>query len=294
MDFKDWEIIKIISEELSITKTAEKLYTSQPALTYRLNKLEEELGVSILIRHSGGVLLTKEGEYLAEYSKKMLLEYELMKKDIKNLKNKNKNCINIGVSTTVAKYKLASIMHDFQKKFPDIKINLKTGASSSELPFLLKENKIHLALLRGNGSWNDLKYIINSEPYGIITNFPFEIKKLYDFPFIQHETKNVVKSKIFFEEWSKFYLKNRNSIDTIKVDSIEASLEMVKNGIGWTVLPKIHIQNFNSLFFYPMIKPDGEVFTRKTYLITKKENLMINEINSFVNFILKNKKEYFK
>lgn len=159
MDFKDWEIIKTISEELSLTKTAEKLYTSQPALTYRLNKLEEELGVNILVRHSSGVGLTKEGEYLAEYSKKMLLEYELMKKHINNLKLENEKTINIGVSTTVAKYKLASILHDFKEKYPDIKINLKTGASSSELPILLKENKIQLALLRGDGAWGMLNIL---------------------------------------------------------------------------------------------------------------------------------------
>ena len=294
MDFKDWEIIKTISEELSLTKTAEKLYTSQPALTYRLNKLEEELGVNILVRHSSGVGLTKEGEYLAEYSKKMLLEYEFMKKHINNLKLENEKTINIGVSTTVAKYKLASILHDFKEKYPDIKINLKTGASSSELPILLKENKIQLALLRGDGAWGDVKYIVNSEPYGIITNFPFDAEKLQSLPYIQHETKNVVYSKFYLEEWAKFHLGKDKKFEVIKVDSTEASLEMAKNGIGWTVLPKIHIQNFNSLFFYPMSKPDGTFFERETYLLTKEENLEKNEIKSAINFILENKTKYFK
>ena len=152
----------------------QKWYKSHP--DWNINKLEEELGVNILVRHSSGVVLTKEGEYLAEYSKKMLLEYELMKKHINNLKLEKEKTINIGVSTTVAKYKLASILHDFKEKYPDIKINLKTGASSSELPILLKENKIQLALLRGDGAWGDVKYIVNSEPYGIITNFPLMLK----------------------------------------------------------------------------------------------------------------------
>lgn len=284
MDFKDWEIIKIISEELSLTKTAEKLYTSQPSLTYRLNKLEEELGVNILIRHSNGVILTKEGEYLAEYSKRMLKEYECMKKNIVNVKNDDS--FNIGISTTVAKYKLAPILCDFSKKYPDIKINLKTGTSSSELPFLLKDNQIDIALLRGDNSWNDLKYIIHSEPYGIITNFPFDIEKLYSLPFIQHETKNVVKSKIFLEEWAKTHLEKGKQFNIIKVDSIEASLEMVKNGLGWTVLPKVHIQNFNSLFFYPLKKSNGEFFIRNTYLLTKSINLKNDNINLFIKFIL--------
>lgn len=284
MDFKDWEILKTISEKLSLTKTAEKLYTSQPSLTYRLNKLEEELGVNILIRHSNGVILSKEGEYLVEYSKKMLIEYENMKKNILNLKNDN--FINIGISTTVAKYKLAPILSDFNKEYPEIKINLKTGTSSSELPFLLKDNQIDIALLRGENSWNDLKYIIHSEPYGIITNFPFDIEKLYTLPYIQHDTKNVVKSKIFLEEWAKINLKKGKQFEIIKVDSIEASLEMVKNGIGWTVLPKVHIQNFNFLFFHPLKKSNDEFFIRNTYLLTKSKNLENNNIDIFIKFIL--------
>ena len=50
MDVKDWLVLKILDEERNITKASFRLYTSQPAVTYRLKKLEEELGAELLIR----------------------------------------------------------------------------------------------------------------------------------------------------------------------------------------------------------------------------------------------------
>ena len=53
MDTKDWIVLKTISDERSLTKAAERLYLSQPALTYRLRNLEKEFGVTILTRGPG-------------------------------------------------------------------------------------------------------------------------------------------------------------------------------------------------------------------------------------------------
>ena len=52
---KDWLIIKTLYEEKNITKTAEKLYITQPALTYRLQAIEQEFGVKIVNRGKKGV-----------------------------------------------------------------------------------------------------------------------------------------------------------------------------------------------------------------------------------------------
>ena len=68
MDSRDWQILKLIDEEKSLTKTAQRLFISQPSLTYRLNKLEKEFNTPLLNRYSNGVTFTPQGEIILNLS----------------------------------------------------------------------------------------------------------------------------------------------------------------------------------------------------------------------------------
>ena len=63
MEAKEWETFVTVVEEGNITKAAEKLFLSQPALSYRLKQVEDILGrPQLLIRTNVGIALTAEGE----------------------------------------------------------------------------------------------------------------------------------------------------------------------------------------------------------------------------------------
>lgn len=47
---RDFELLKILHEEQNITKAAERLHISQPALTYRIKQIEKEFGTKIILR----------------------------------------------------------------------------------------------------------------------------------------------------------------------------------------------------------------------------------------------------
>ena len=88
MDHKDWEILKMLSEEKNVTKAAERLYISQPALTYRLKNMEKEFGTKLVVRNPNGILLTHQGEYLLAYALEMIQKLQDTKERIKNMENK--------------------------------------------------------------------------------------------------------------------------------------------------------------------------------------------------------------
>lgn len=50
MEQKDWILLKTLHEEKNMTRTAEKLFVSQPSLSYRLKNLEGNLGVRIFLK----------------------------------------------------------------------------------------------------------------------------------------------------------------------------------------------------------------------------------------------------
>ena len=71
----DWDIICTLYQCRSITKTSELLYITQPALTRRLRQLEEEFGVSIVLRNAKGVEFTPQGELFVQYAQEMKTKF---------------------------------------------------------------------------------------------------------------------------------------------------------------------------------------------------------------------------
>ena len=60
MDDREWQTFVTVVDEGNITRAAEKLFLSQPALSYRLRHIEKALGHSLLLRTAEGIALTND------------------------------------------------------------------------------------------------------------------------------------------------------------------------------------------------------------------------------------------
>ena len=79
MEDRDWLILQILHEQKNITRTAQALFISQPALTARLRQIEEEFGTEIVFRTTKGVHFSPKGEYLAKESSNILRNLQNIK-----------------------------------------------------------------------------------------------------------------------------------------------------------------------------------------------------------------------
>lgn len=95
---RDWLVLQTLYNEKNITKAAQKLYISQPALTNRIQQLEKEFGVQIVNRGRRGVQFTPQGEYLATCAHDMLLSIQMMKENVQNMENNVAGTLRLGVS----------------------------------------------------------------------------------------------------------------------------------------------------------------------------------------------------
>lgn len=286
MDSRDWLILNIIDEERSLTKTAERLFISQPSLTYRLNKLEKEFDVVLLNRYSNGVSFTPQGEYILSYAKEMLERLNSVKIHVQNMSESISGTVRIGISTVFAKYRLAPILKGYKDRFPNVNIVLKTGSSTLELPEMLEDNSVDFIIRRGDMNWSEKKHVILEEPSGIISLKPMNLDNLHLNPWIQDKATVITKADKDFYHWWENRSSLNKPINIIQVNSVEACMEMVSQGLGWAFLPKIHIQNRKNLHFLPLFSHNGEALKKETVMLYRNKALKEPAVKKLIDYIL--------
>lgn len=283
MDVKDWIILQTIYSERNITKAAEKLFISQPALTYRIQQIEAEMGVSIVQRNKKGVKFTAEGEYLVKYSKNMLLELQRTKDYLQNMNNNMEGIIRIGVSSNYAHFKLPGILKEFLDIYPKVQFHVKTGWSSEMYNLLYNEN-VHIGIIRGNYNWTDHKSLISQENICIISNKKIDLDQLPTLPRINYETDPLLKLTIE-KWWHEFF--TQPPLITMEVGKIETCIEMVVHGLGYAIIPSICIKPNDKLHTINLASKKGEEILRNSWLVYRDSELQFPVVNTFVEFFKK-------
>ena len=115
---------------LNITAAAEKLHTSQPAVSKQLKLLEDELGFNIFVR-SGRTLtkITPAGQQVIDRAIRVLREVQNIKGISAELKGENSGVLSIGTTHTQARYVLPPVIQQFRAQYPDVRLQLHQGTS---------------------------------------------------------------------------------------------------------------------------------------------------------------------
>ena len=148
MEDRDLNLYKIfltLYELKSISKTANSLYVSQPAISYSLKELESELGYSLFYRNSKGIEPTMEARELYTYISTAFNIIKSGEDHIKNLNSMNIGDIKIGAPSHIAVFYLSSFISEFRKLYPGIKFEI-ISKSTSDLVEMLETRKIDLVI----------------------------------------------------------------------------------------------------------------------------------------------------
>ncbi len=135
-----------VAETKSFSKTSEIIHLTQPAVSLQIQALEEIYETKLFDRSSGTINLTASGEILYKYSKEILGLYAKAEKDIGKITGLIKGSIKIGTGTTVGNYILPSVIVDFKKTHPKIKIHVIIG-NTKRVVELLNSGVVDFAIL---------------------------------------------------------------------------------------------------------------------------------------------------
>ncbi|WP_092596002.1 LysR family transcriptional regulator [Jeotgalicoccus aerolatus] len=280
MDEKDWKLLVNLYAEKNITKTAKKLYISQPSLTYRVKQLEKEFGITLLHRGNKGITFTSEGEYLVKYAEKMLSELRQAEDALANMNNQLQGRLRLGSSSNFAHYELPSILEGFIYLYPDIDVQLKTGWSTDILE-LLQSESIHVAFIRGDIKWSGEKMLLSEERMSIVSKHEINLGDLPQLNYIKYDTDQHLKTTLD-NWWIKTF--DVPAHVSMEVDRIETCKEMVKKGLGFSVMPNMSLRGEDDLYTKE-IKIDGQPVTRQSWLLYKSDMIDLKIVESLSHFV---------
>jgi DNA-binding transcriptional LysR family regulator len=278
---KDWFLLDILYVEKNVTRTAQRLYVSQPSITYRIRQIEQAFGTEIIVRRKTGVEFTPEGEHIALYARNMLLQLQKLKDKVANTGNATKGTLRLAVSSTFAHYQLPELLKAFLEQYPHVEINVKTGWSSDVLQSIQKE-EVHMAVVRGDTQWQEQKQLLQTEPILIVSKVEVDEDQLPDLPRINYKTDFALN--VVIDNWWQSTYKTLPPFTTMEVDNIQTCKELVKQGLGYAILPAICLQNNDRLYTKPLTSPEGEPITRNTWLICRNGLLELSTVRAFVDF----------
>ena len=140
INFELYKVFYEVANSKSISKGAEKLMISQPAVTQSIQTLEYELGGKLFIRTPKGVILTNEGEELYNYIKDGMTYFINGTNKFMSLKSLDYGVLNIGSTTTISENYLMPYLKKFHDLYPNININITNDLTDNLLKGLRNGN----------------------------------------------------------------------------------------------------------------------------------------------------------
>lgn len=185
----------------SLTKAAQELFISQPAVSQSIKQLEGQLGVSLFNRTHRGMELSAAGGKLifkqVEDALKLLDEAE---NALSQIRTTPTGTIRIGATDSIFYHFLADKIAEYNIKYPAVRFELISSPSPYTIN-QLKEGKCDIAFVNLPMEDDDVKFygtvshlsdiFVAGERYGDLKNEPISIKRLLDLPVIMIEENTV-------------------------------------------------------------------------------------------------------
>ena len=136
----------LTARDKSVTKAAQSLYVTQPAVTMQIKSLEADLDLKLFTRHGKGFELTDAGRVLFGYAERVFEIVEEMEYVLKGHADLSHGSLVIGTTRSFARHLMPRLLSKFQEQYPGVKVYLKVG-SSTKVADSVMDYEYHLGVI---------------------------------------------------------------------------------------------------------------------------------------------------
>lgn len=240
-----------VAERGSFRSAANHLNLSQTAISHRIRKLEEELGLKLFARTTREVSLTRAGIDLMGKAKTAVADLESSLDDIRQQGAHRRQRLAIACLPAFAIYRLPPVLVRFRSLFPDVEVQL-FEVSSGEMASLLQREEVEFGLsVVSTNRWDfDVEPLIDADPLVLAcpAGHAFANRKSIRWKDLKGETLIRVGT----------YTSVRTMIDdalgslkdelrwAYEVERVETAVSLVDAGCGVTVVPRSNVRLYGS------------------------------------------------
>ena len=135
-----------VRRDLNLTAAAIALHTSQPGLSKAIRELEDELGITIFVRHGKRLThLTDAGRAVVSIVERILLEIDNLKRSAQDWHDAQTGELRIAATHTQARYSLPPAIAALRSRYPDVVVRLHQG-SPTQIVALLRAGQVDLGI----------------------------------------------------------------------------------------------------------------------------------------------------
>ena len=146
MNIKQLEAFLLIAQLKNFTRAAAQLDMSQPAISFQIKSLEEELSITLFERAEKKVVLTEAGRLLFPVAMQMIRQYNKIRAGIDDLREVKAGHLQLGAIPVAGECLLPVIIGGFREQHPAVTVSLQIGGSA-QVARWIKDRDVEIGIL---------------------------------------------------------------------------------------------------------------------------------------------------
>src|SRR5712692_1139530 len=231
-----------VARQGSVSRAAEQLFITQPALTARLKALEGDLGVELFVRTPRGVKLTDAGRAYLPYAERALAVVAEGQQAMANLRDGNTGELLIAAAPAVSTYVLPAILKTFRAAYPSVRLGVRTGHTEEVLDMVLR-GEAHIGIGRPIRHHEiELIPVLDDEMLLVVSaRHPFASRGKVRIDELAAERLILFDRTSSYHELTSSLFRQAGVVpaSVMELDNVEAAKKMVQQGLGVALLPRM-------------------------------------------------------
>lgn len=287
MEIRHLKLIKTIAEEKSITKSLDKLFLTQSAVSHQLRDIEERIGVKIFYRTKNQWILTDEGKILYNTAIIVLAELNAAMEKVNDMRGGHAGTIRLSTACYTSYHWLPAFLTKMNFLYPKLEVKIVIEATHKPLEKLL-QNELDIGITSDPGSDKSIKYIelFKDEVIAIVHKESQLAQKKF-LTAADFATQTLIIHSYPLETVTVYqhFLKEQRiqPQQIIAIPLTEVALEMVKSGMGIMTLPAWALKPFISSPDLQLVKIGAKGLMRTHFAAIRHEDAAKKYITDFVD-----------